>query len=84
MASGCDNSSYHKRYELFVMESPTIITSAYVYETDFQYSYTYIYMNWGWGPDGGNGYYKDGYETNTAPNACPVYPISNRMNLYDI
>lgn len=84
VASGCDNSSCHKRYELFIMETPTIITSAYYYDTDFQYSDTFIYMNWGWGPNGGNGYYKDGYEVNNGPNAYPVHPISNRINLYDI
>lgn len=84
VASGCDNSSCHTRYELFVVESPTVISSIYVYETDFQYSDTYIYMNWGWGPNGGNGYYKDGYELNTAPDAHPVYPISGRNNIYDI
>lgn len=84
VASGYDNSSCHKRYELFVMETPTIMTSAYVYETDFQYSDTYFYMNWGWGLNGGNGYYMDGHEMNTAPYAHPIYPISNRKNIYDI
>ena len=83
VASGCSNTSYHTRYELFVMETPTIITSAYVYETDYHYSDTYIYMNWGWYGEG-NGYYLDNYELINSTDLPPVYPIYNRRDLYNI
>lgn len=84
VASGYYYDDSRTRYELFVMETPTVITSAYVYETNISYSGTYFYMNWGWGPNGGNGYYLNGYELNHETNSHPVYPISDRENLYDI